>query len=73
MKQSELDPLVEEIVRKSIKPAVTVSIRDIAREVARLRKVSEPSPSQIKYSLDRLGIKAQGHRWIYRHNEAKHD
>lgn len=72
MKQTELDPLVEEIVRDSIKPSITVTIRGIIEEVKK-RKGVEPSLSQVKYSLNRLGINTQNNtkKWVWRHNPPK--
>ena len=70
MKQEQLDPLVKQIAEERIKQMLDASLRDIQNEVYRLTKF-RPSTSVLSASLQRLGMKASGHRWVYRHNEGK--
>ncbi len=46
------------------------SLRDIQQEVYK-RTGETPSTSVLSASLQRLGMKASGHRWVYRHNGGK--
>ena len=46
------------------------SLRDIQDEIYKRVKF-RPSTSVLSASLQRLGMKASGHRWVYRHNEGK--
>jgi len=70
MKQTQLDPLVKEIAAERIKQMLDASLRDIQQEVYK-RTGETPSTSVLSASLQRLGMKASGHRWVYRHNEGK--
>ena len=65
MRQDQLDPIIKDIVEKSIRPAITVSITDIQDAVKR-RTGYLPSKSVVKYSLNRIGIvtKPKTRRWI---------
>lgn len=65
MHKEELDPLVKKIVKDSIKPVVTVSVRDIAEQVKSQTGI-EPSTSEVWYSLGRLGLKS---RWAWKHKK----
>lgn len=56
-KHQALDPLVSKIVTESERLTLDFTVREIADEVKR-RTGYKPSTSVIRYSLDRLGIKA---------------
>ena len=72
MKQDELDPLVKELVQKSIRPTITVTIRGIISEIKR-RTGYEPSTSIVQASMKRNGISVNPgtHKWQWRHNPPK--
>jgi len=70
MKQEQLDPLVKQIAEERIKQMLDASLRDIQDEIYKRVKF-RPSTSVLSASLQRLGMKASGHRWVYRHNEGK--
>jgi len=72
MHKEILDPLVKKITDDSVRPSITVSVRDIIEKV-RLVTGHAPNPSEVWYSMQRLGIVPKGKNgrngWAWRHNE----
>ena len=67
--KDKLDPIVEKIIDEAWRPVIDISIREIAEEVYQ-RTGYLPSPSVVKYSLDRLGAVNTNRRWIYKHKRS---
>ena len=72
MKQDELDPIVKEIAKANTRKMIDRSLRDIQQEILE-RTGYTPSTSILSASLKRLGAKASGHRWLWRHNAERHE
>ena len=69
--KKQLDPLIDRIVKDSIRPRIDITVREIAQEVCD-RTGYLPSTSVVRYSLERLGIATDGvsKRWIYKHKRS---
>jgi len=72
MKQSELDPIIEAIIKDYTRPMIDLTVTEIAEEVfKRTNGQYMPSTSIVKYALTRIGVDNDGHkarRWAWRHN-----
>jgi hypothetical protein len=67
---NDIDKLVEEIARRETKPVIDKSIEQIVAEIA-TRTGRTYSKKTIWLSLQRIGAKASGRKFVYRHNEGK--
>lgn len=74
MRQVDLDPIIIDIVKKSVRPAITATIEEIQDEVFS-RTGYRPSASVVKYALNRNGIstKNKKRKWVWQHNPQKGD
>jgi len=64
------DNLIKEIVQRETVPVIDVSIDKIADEIER-RTGERPAKNTVWLALQRLGAKASGKKFVYRHNEGK--
>jgi len=67
---NDVDKLVEEIARRETKPVIDKSIDQIVLEIAE-RTGKTYSKRTIWLSLQKIGAKASGKKFVYRHNEGK--
>jgi hypothetical protein len=64
------DALIKEIIDRETVPVIDVSIDKIADEIEK-RTGERPSKNTIWIALTRMGAKASGRKFVYRHNGGK--